>query len=89
MSTHEAVPGRRAEAPRALAANLIGGHLVVPTYLIAACADVRQASGTLPVCLLRAPQDLNSTGPSVLLFKIFKPGIRIFCIQPSAPSRHD
>jgi hypothetical protein len=36
MSTHEAVPGRRAEAPRALAANLVGGHLVVPTYLIAA-----------------------------------------------------
>ncbi len=34
MSTHE--PGRRAEAPRTLAANLVGGHLVVPTYLIAA-----------------------------------------------------
>jgi hypothetical protein len=36
MSTHEAVFGRRAEAPRTLAANLGGGHLVVPTYLIAA-----------------------------------------------------
>jgi hypothetical protein len=36
MSTHEAVPGRRAEAAHTLAANLVGGHLVVPTYLIAA-----------------------------------------------------
>jgi len=41
MTIHEAVPGRRAEALRALAANLVGGHLVVPTYVIAACADVR------------------------------------------------
>jgi hypothetical protein len=39
MRVHEAVPGWRAEAPRALAANLAGGHLVVPTYLI---ADVRR-----------------------------------------------
>lgn len=36
MSIHEAVPGRRAEALRALAANLVGGHLVVPTCVIAA-----------------------------------------------------
>src|SRR5260370_24470301 len=43
MSIHETVRGRRAEAPRALAANLVGGHLVVPTYLIAADARVRQA----------------------------------------------
>ena len=40
MSIREAVPSRRAEALVALAANLVGGHLVVPTYLIAADADV-------------------------------------------------
>jgi hypothetical protein len=39
MSIREAVPSRRAEALVALAANLVGGHLVVPTYLSAAEAD--------------------------------------------------
>lgn len=37
MSIHEAVPGRRARALRTLAANLTRGHLVAPTYFIAAC----------------------------------------------------
>jgi hypothetical protein len=32
LGAHEAVPGRRAEAPRTLAANLVGGHLLVPMY---------------------------------------------------------
>jgi hypothetical protein len=36
-SIHEAVPAWRAEAPRALAASLVGGHLVVrDAHLIAA-----------------------------------------------------
>jgi hypothetical protein len=45
MSIREAVPSRRAEALVALAANLVGGHLVVPTYLIAAEADVHPKRG--------------------------------------------
>jgi hypothetical protein len=38
-SIHEAVPGPAHGTPE-LAANLVGGQLVVPTYLIAACASV-------------------------------------------------
>jgi hypothetical protein len=52
MSIHEAVPGRRAEALRALAANLVGGHLVVPTYVIAADAGI---AGTRRACIFMQP----------------------------------
>ena len=43
MSIGEAVPARRAKALHALAANLVRGHLVVPTCLIAAKAGILNA----------------------------------------------
>src|SRR5215472_2798770 len=56
MTIHEAMPARRAEAPRALAANLVGGHLVVPTCLIAARQDV--------LGVVEMHQTFSLTGPS-------------------------
>jgi hypothetical protein len=38
MTIYEAVDGPAGGGQHALAVNLVGGHLVVPTYLIAACA---------------------------------------------------